>query len=115
MRKAVANERGDSETGTPQDGLNAKALPIEELRYGIREYAPTIAALYRDELERRAREANPLRAEVEARFGAPAIDVGDERTGDGIADDERSQMLWRAANPAKARARRREEQRRRDA
>lgn len=34
---------------------------------------------------------------------------GDERTSDGIGDDERSQMEWRAANPNKARARRRRE------
>jgi hypothetical protein len=30
----------------------------------------------------------------------------DERTGDGIGDDERSRMRWRAANPNKVRARR---------
>jgi hypothetical protein len=31
---------------------------------------------------------------------------GDERTGDGIGDDERSQMRWRADNPRKVRSRR---------
>ena len=34
---------------------------------------------------------------------------GDERTGDGVGDDEASQMRWRAANPSKVRARRRRE------
>jgi len=99
-------EAGMPRTGPPKPGPQAgpfqemvASLSIEELQRGALVYGPMVASFYRDELERRAREANPLRAEIERRFGEPVERSfhGDERTGDGIGDDERSQMLWRAA------------------
>jgi hypothetical protein len=43
-------------------------LTTEELARGVEELGPTMAALYRDELERRAYAANPLRATIARRF-----------------------------------------------
>lgn len=51
-----------------------------------------------------AKEAQRRARDIELRF--PPFH-GDERTGDGIGDDERSQMRWRATNPTKVRARER--------
>jgi hypothetical protein len=74
------------------------------------------------EAERRARlQARPdpeaqaaLIASIEADLDAPTVAErfapyhGDERTGDGVGDDEASQLRWAGANPAKARAQRRQ-------
>jgi hypothetical protein len=74
------------------------------------------------EAERRANsEARPkpqpfdtekLARQLEAELGEPDLAErfppyhGDERTGDGVGDDEASQLRWQGANPSKARARR---------
>jgi len=78
-----------------------------------------LGALSRDELVRLAwaepGRQDTIRAELARRDAEPSGPFapwhGDERTGDGIGDDEASQMRWRGANPAKVRAR---ERRRRD-
>jgi hypothetical protein len=76
-----------------------------------------LAGLSREELVRLA-HARPetheaIRAELERRDQAPALAErfpayhADERAGDGVGDDEASQLRWQSANPSKARARRR--------
>jgi hypothetical protein len=69
-------EAGTLRSGTPQAGplpdefqSMLAGLSLEELRHGVEAYGPIIAARYRDELEKRAREANPMRAEIERLFG----------------------------------------------
>jgi hypothetical protein len=101
----------ESDTG-PQ------ARPDPELRGMTREelvrlwYArPEAHDGIRAEMERRETRPDPyadLDPAIRRHFGLDNPDGwhGDERTGDGIGDDEASQMRWRAANPSKVRARR---------
>lgn len=112
-----STDEGDgagTQAGTPTVGQSAPdlaGLTREQLVRLARADAGTHDAI-RAELARREAAADPyadLSPGVRRLFGLdnPHVFDHDERTGDGVGDDERSQMRWRAANASKVRVRER--------
>jgi hypothetical protein len=103
-----ASELGSSETGAPERDAPVSRPPEPEPET----VDPVeLAAALEESLAGYEPEPDPyadLSAKTRRHFGLDNPDAfhGDERTGDGIGDDEASQMRWRGANPRKARARR---------
>jgi hypothetical protein len=111
-RRMEGHETSEPGVERPEDGPPQRDTPAPDVCpiHHEQKIEGRCVSCFSDEAHARWVELqglSPSAAQTMARFGDPPAGSfhGDERTGDGIGDDERSQREWAAANPIKARAR----------